>query len=321
MSVHLLTPAAAFVALVGLVPLAFVLAVDRRNGRARSILGLREPPPRERLTLPVSVALTAVVLGLAAAHPVFRTEQPRVARLDAEALIAVDTSRSMRASPTSRSPTRLDRARRIAQEIRAALPEVPTGLGTFTDRPLPLLLPTPDRDAFTSVVRTSLGIERPPGLQSSTTISSFDAVAPFPLEGYFATSARKRLLVILTDAESTGFNEAGVRKSFEARPRTQVVLIRIGKTGERVFGPSGQPESDYIPPPATGATLASFLEATRGRAFDEHQIGGAERAAVAALGSGPTANLGSTTGRHDLAPWLVLAAVVPLGAVLRRRNL
>jgi hypothetical protein len=321
MNVHLLTPAAALVALVGLVPLACVVAVDRRNTRARALLRLPEPAAAERLALPVAVALVAAVLGLAAAHPVFRTEQPRVARLDAETFIAIDTSRSMRASPTPRSPTRLDRARRIAQEIRAALPDVPTGLGTFTDRPLPLLLPTPDLDAFTAVARASLGIERPPGLQSSTTISSFDAVAPFPLEGYFKPAAKKRLLVILTDAESTGFNEAGVRKSFAARPRTAVVLIRIGKTGERVFGPSGQPESDYIPPPATGATLESFLRATRGRAFDEHHVAGAESAAHAALGSGPTANLGSTTGRHDLAPWLVLAAVVPLGVVLRRRNL
>jgi hypothetical protein len=227
----------------------------------------------------------------------------------------------MDASETARSDVRLDRARRIALRIRGALADVPTGLGTFTDRPLPLLLPTTDRDAFTSAVQRSLGIERPPGLQSSTTISSFDAVAPFPLEGYFRPGAKKRVLVILTDAESTGFNEAGVRQSFRAKPRTAVVLVRIGKSGERVFGASGQPESAYIPPPATGETLHRFLDATHGRAYDENDVAGAERAAVEALGAGPTANLGSTTGRHDLAPWLVLAAVVPLAIVLRRRNL
>ena len=166
-----------------------------------------------------------------------------------------------------------------------------------------------------------LGIERPPGLQSSTTISSFDAVAPFPLEGYFRRGAKKRLLVILTDAESTGFNEAGVRKSFEAKPRTAVVLVRIGRSGERVFGASGQPESAYIPPPATGETLHNFLAATHGVAYGEDDVAGAERAAVEALGSGPTATLGSTSAKHDLAPWLVVAAAVPLAIVLRRRNL
>jgi hypothetical protein len=267
------------------------------------------------------VAAIAVVLGLAAAQPVLSSPRPRLARLDAEALVAVDTSRSMDASATSGSPVRLERARRIALRIRAALPEVPMGLGTFTDRPLPLLLPTPDRDAFTAAVARSLGIERPPGLQNGTTISSFDAVAPFPLEGYFRPGAKKRLLVILTDAESTGFNEAGVRKSFEAKPRTAVVLVRIGRSGERVFGPSGQPESAYIPPPATGDTLRQFLGATHGRAFGEDDVADAERAARTTLGSGPTTNLGSSGGRHELAPWLVLAAVVPLAVVLRRRNL
>lgn len=319
--IHFDTPTAALVALAGLVPLALVLVVERRNERARALLGLSAPPPRSRWTLRVAVVAIAAALGLAAAQPVLSSTTPRLARLDAEALVAVDTSRSMEASATAESDVRLDRARRIALRIRAALGDVPTGLGTFTDRPLPLLLPTTDRNAFAGAVEKSLGIERPPGLQSSTTISSFDAVAPFPLEGYFRPGAKKRLLVILTDAESTGFNEPGVRKSFEAKPRTAVVLVRIGRSRERVFGASGQPESAYIPPPATGETLHNFLAATHGRAYREDDVAGAEQAAVEALGSGPTANLGSATTRHDLAPWLVVAAAVPLAIVLRRRNI
>src|SRR5262245_24459646 len=264
MHLHFLAPTAALVALVGLVPLAVVLLVDRRNARARALLGLPEPRQRERLTLPFAVVLLSAVLGLAAAQPVWRTERPRVARLDAEAFVAVDTSRSMLASSTADSAPRLDRARRIALAIRSAIPDVPTGLGTFTDRPLPLLLPTPDRDAFAAAVHRSLAIEQPPGLQNSITISSFDAVAPFPLEGYFGPGKTKRLLVIITDAESTTFNYSGVKKSFEARPRTAVVLVRIGGSGERVYGTDGLPESDYVPPPATGSTLKAFLDATRG---------------------------------------------------------
>jgi hypothetical protein len=319
--IHFDTPTAGLVALAGLAPLALVLVVEQRNERARALLGLSPPPPRSRWTLRLAVVAIAAALGLAAAQPVLSSTTPRLARLDAEALVAVDTSRSMDASATAESDVRLERARRIALRIRAALADVPTGLATFTDRPLPLLLPTTDRNAFAAAVQTSLGIERPPGLQSSTTISSFDAVAPFPLEGYFTPGARKRLLVILTDAESTGFNEPGVRKSFETKPRTAVVVVRIGRSRERVFGASGQPESAYIPPPATGETLRNFLAATHGRAYREDDVAGAERAAVEALGSGPTANLGSTTARHDLAPWLVVAAVFPLAIVLRRRNL
>jgi hypothetical protein len=320
MPIHLLTPLAALIAVLGVIPIAVALAVERRNARSRALLGLPESPRGSRWTLPVAIGLLVATLGLAASRPVLSHSRPHIARVDAEALVAVDISRSMKASASAHSPSRLDRARRIALEIRAALPEVPTGIGTFTDRPLPVVLPTPDRAAFTAAVTRSLAIEQPPGLQTAATISSFDAVAPFPLEGYFAPSAKKRLLVILTDAESTGFNEAGVRKSFDTKPQTVVVLIRIGRAGERVFGSGGRPESAYIPPPATGEILNHFLDATDGRGFDETHVHGAERAARQALGAGPTVDLGSASGRHDLAPWFVLAAVVPLGVVLRRRN-
>jgi hypothetical protein len=318
---YFLTPEAAVVIVAALVPLALVAVVERRNARARAVLGLQAPELRTRLVLPVAVALLAVVLGLAAAQPVLQTKRSKEVRRDAEAFIAVDISRSMDASANAKSPTRLDRARAISNEVRSALPDVPMGIGTFTDRPLPLLLPTPDAEACRSVVQHSLAIESPPGLQNSTTISSFDAVAPFPLEGYFGAKVTRRLLVVITDAESTGFNEAGVRSSFAERPRTSVVLIRVGSRGERVFGASGRPESAYIPPPASGETLARFLSATRGRSFGEGSTAGAVEAAKAALGDGPRSRLGTVSDRKPLAPWLVLAGVLPLGVVLRRRNL
>src|SRR6185503_6033738 len=155
--VHFDTPTAGLVALAGLVPLVLVLAVERRNERARALLRLSGPSSGSQWTLRVAVVAIAAVLGLAAAQPVLSSTTPRLARLDAEALVAVDTSRSMDASTTAESDVRLDRARRIALRIRAALTDVPTGLGTFTDRPLPLLLPTTDRDAFASTVEKSLG--------------------------------------------------------------------------------------------------------------------------------------------------------------------
>jgi hypothetical protein len=316
-----LTPAAGLIALAGLVPLALVAVVDRRNARTRTALGLDAPSRGTRLELPVAVALLAVALGLAAAQPVLRTHRDRLTRTDAEAFVAVDTSRSMLASPSRSAPIRLDRARRIGEQIRAALPEVPTGIGTFTDRPLPLLLPTPDIDSFDAVANQSLAIEKPPGLQNGTTISSFDAVAPFPLEGYFAPKATHRVLIVITDAESEGFNVAGVRSSFQEKPRTSVVLIRVGREGEHVYDPNGQIEAAYIPPPATGHALKEFLDATHGRAFGEHDVAGAVQAARQMLGRGPEVRLGTASGHRALAPWLVLACVLPLGLVIRRRNL
>ena len=57
-----------------------------------------------------------------------------------------------------------------------------------------------------------------------------------------------------------------------------------------------------------------------GKAFGENDVAGAVRAARAALGTGPRERLGTVSGREDLAPYFVLAAIVPLGVVLRRRN-
>lgn len=321
MPLHLLTPVAALVALAGALPLVLAAVVERRNARTRAVLGLPAPPLASRLEVPAALALLALALGIAAAQPVLRTERGRLVRLDAEVFVAIDTSRSMAASAFPSSPTRLDRARAIGERLRAALSDVPVGLGTFTDRPLPLLLPTSDEEAFTAVAEHSLGIEKPPGLSSGTTISSFDAVAPFPLEGYFGRDVVRRVLVVITDAESEGFNEAGVRVSFRERPRTAVVLVRVGSHDEHVYGPGGRPELAYIPPPASGETLDRFLAAVHGRAVGEHDVAGAVRAARATLGRGPQARVGAVSGRRDLAPWIVLAGVLPLGVVLRRRNL
>ncbi len=316
-----LTPHAALIALAGFVPLATALAVQRRNARARRLLGLPDPGRAARLELPVAIAVLTGILGLAAAQPVLHTERTRLTRLDAEAFVAMDTSRSMLASASARSPTRLDRARRIALRIRAAIPDVPTGIGTFTDRPLPLLLPTSDGEAFAASVQKAIGIERPPPLGSGLTVSSFDAIAPIPTSGYYTPGTKRKLLVVITDAESEGFSVVTLHRDFGPPPKTAVVVVRVGGGGERVYGPDGLPESAYIPPPATGRQLGTFLEATHGRAFGEATVPGAEDAARAALGAGPTAKLDTSSGRRELAPWLVLVAIVPLGAVLLRRNL
>ena len=321
MALHFLTPIAGLIAFAGLVPIALVALVERRARRARRVLGLAAPGALVRVELPVAIAAIAAVLGLAAAQPFLSTERTRLTRLDAEAFVAVDTSRSMLAAGSPDSPIRLDRAKRVARQLRAALADMPIGLGTFTDRPLPLLFPSPDAEAFDSALAKAVGIERPPPRSTGVTISSFDAVAPIPVAGYFRPGVAHRLLVIVTDAESETFAVESLRRDFAGPPRTAVVVVRVGSAGEQVFGPTGAPEPAYIPPPAGGEALAGFLGATRGRSFGEHQVDGAIRAARAELGTGPRARLGTVSGRTDLAPYFVLAAVLPLGIVLRRRNL
>jgi len=316
-----LTPSAGLVAVAGLLPLALIVLTERRGHRLRSVLGLPGGGLAGRLEVPVAVCAISGLLGVAAAQPVLRTDRPRLSRRDAQVFVAIDISRSMLAAASLQGPSRLDRAKRIAVELRAALADTPAGVATFTDRPLPLLFPTGKAGAFADTVAKAVGIERPPPRGTAQTVTTYDALTPIPTSGYFAPGIPHRLLVVLTDAESEGFDVDGLRQSFQTRPRIAVVLVRVGSPNEHVYGPDGLPEPGYFPPAARGQALAQFLHATRGRAFTDHDIGGTIRAARTALGTGPRAELGTVSGRKDLAPYFVLAAALPLGLVLRRRNL
>jgi hypothetical protein len=318
--VRFLTPSGGLIALAGLLPLALLVLTERRGRRARAVLGLTGPGRVDRVQLPAALCALVALLGLAAARPVLRTERDRLARRDAQVFVAIDISRSMLAAASPTAPTRLERAKVVVKRLRAALADTPVGIATFTDRPLPLLFPTSNREAFTSTVDRAIGVERPPPLSSAPTVTAFDALATIPVAGYFRPGVTHRLLVVVTDGESEGFDLGLVREYYAARPRVGVVVIRVAASGERVFGPDRLPEPAYIPPPTSAQALTSFLAATHGQSFGEDNLDGALGSARAALGNGPRARLGSSSGRTDLAPWLVLTAALPLGLILRRRN-
>jgi hypothetical protein len=316
-----LTPRGALVALAAAVPLALVLSTERRSDRVRALLRLEAPSALSRLEVPVAVVAVCALLALAAAQPVVRADRPRLTRTDAQAFVAFDISRSMLAAKSARSETRLERAKRLADRVRARLADVPVGVATFTDRTLPLLFPSASLASFTTTVSKAVGIELPPPRGQSQTVTSFDALAGIPRSGYFAPAIRHRLLIVLTDGESEAIDADGIRQRFSGKPRPAVIVVRIGSTVERVFGPDGLAEPGYFPPPASARALRQFLAATHGRAFAEDEVGAIVGAARASLGAGPRSRLGTISGRDDLAPYFVLAAIVPLALVLRRRNL
>ena len=80
-----LSPLAAFVALVGLLPLAAFFTVSRRASRIRSSLQLAEPGA-VRYSTAVAVVVVACLVGLAAAQPVLARDRDRRVRSDAEAI-------------------------------------------------------------------------------------------------------------------------------------------------------------------------------------------------------------------------------------------
>jgi hypothetical protein len=152
---------------------------------------------------PVAIAVALVMLGVAAAQPASTHASRLRVRTGVEALFVFDTSRSMAASASPRSPTRLARAVATAERLRATIGDVPTGIATLTDRVLPDLLPVAGTESFDAVAAHAVAIESPPPQASAVRATSFAALADIAAGNYFEPTAKRRLVVLLTDGESS----------------------------------------------------------------------------------------------------------------------
>ena len=281
------------------------LGLRRSAGVART-LGL-QPPSRPRLVQMGAASAAIALLGLAAAQPVLtHTSHPRE-RVGVQALFVLDTSRSMAASASATSPTRLDRAVAAAATLRAAIPTVPAGIATFTDRVLPDLLPVTDAASFDAVAQRTVGIEKPPPADSGVRATSFAALDDIATGNYFAPKTTRKVVVLLTDGESNPVDAGGIAQSLRG---FRVVPVRIGRAGEAVYDADGKPEAAYRPDPAGRIVFDELARALDTHVYDEAGAAGALRAAA---GNGATApSQSATTTRTPLAPWLAALALLLL---------
>jgi hypothetical protein len=318
--VRLITPLGALFALTALVPLAVYVARRRRVREIRRALGLARPSLRSELGLVLALAAIPFLLGVAATQPVIETTRTVHERTDAQAFVVLDISRSMLASEKPGAPTRLERAREFALRLRAQVPEVPFGLASLTDRVLPHLFPTTDSRVFSATVRQAVDIEQPPPRDFYLTFATnLNALRAVPETNYFAPTAKRRVLVVLTDGESQP-PESGLAAAFRRRPQVEVVFVHLWDAGERIYE-TGVAEGGYRPDTRAGSSLARAASLVGGRVFEEADVAGVTNAVRAAVGEGETADRQRDSGRLALMPYLTLAALVPLGIVLVRRNL
>jgi von Willebrand factor type A domain len=316
--VRFLTPWAALLAVTALVPIA-VYALRRRRLRAlERSLGL--VPPGLRAQLPLVVALAAVpgLLGVAAAQPVVETTRTAPARTDAEAFVVLDVSRSMLAGAGPGEPTRFERAREMARQLRAAFPEVPFGIVTLTDRVLPHLFPTTDERVFAATLERALGVEKPPpGAFYLTFATNLNTLRDIPGKGYFRPSARQRVVVTLTDGETQAIG-GEVGAAYGRAPRTDLLLVHVWDAREDIYE-TGAAEG-YEPNPQSEAALTRLASLVEGRVLAEHDVSGLLDAFESAVGTGRTLARAERSGSIALMPWVTLAALLPLAAVLLQRN-
>jgi hypothetical protein len=313
-----LTPLAGLVTLAAAVPLVAFVRSEQRAARVRELLHLAAPGSSQRNTVAAIVVL-AVLVGIGAAQPVLEETQEHRARSDAQAFFVIDTSRSMLASEEAGADTRFERARSAALRMRDELDTVPIGIASITDRTLPLLFPTADRDSFASTLELALGVDRPASSEAGNVRATrFGALAAVAARNFFR-GVDRRLVVLFSDAETAQFDPQAIANEF-AQANVQLVVVRFWREGEQVFGPTGSPEP-YEPDPAGAGSAQQLAEAAGGRAFDEDDLDGAIRSAREAVGEGETVRRTVRTDIDPLAPYVFLAALLPLGFLLYRRNL
>jgi von Willebrand factor type A domain len=312
-----LTPAAALVALAALLPVAAWLAARRRVEAVRRGLRLPAPERRAAFVRPALGVAGVALLGLAAAQPALtHTTRPRVLR-DVQAVFVVDTSRSMAASASPASPTRLDRAVAAAVRLRQAIPQVEAGVLTLTDRVLPDLLPVPDRSAFAAVVQRAVRIESPPPRSASVRATRYTALVNVAEGNVFAPRATRRIVVLLTDGESTPVDTGDLSRALSASRGYRFAAVRFWSAGESVFDADGEAEAAYRPDPTGATTLRDTADAVGGRSFDEGDLGAAVSYVRGLAGGGPTVRAaGTTRTRETLAPYAALAGLLCLLAAL-----
>jgi hypothetical protein len=325
-TLEFLTPMGALIALAVLLPVAALVTLSRRASRVRRGLGLPGLSMRLRL-LPIAAVLTvAGLLGLAAAQPLLGRTSTQEVRSDAEALLVVDVSRSMLARQGLGGPSRLERAKSAGVRLRASLPSVPMGIASMTNRVLPHLFPSADRDVFEATLERAIGIERPPPGSSflapnqpvATNVTSFDSLAHVATQRFYSAAATHRLLVVFTDGESTQVSEAAVARRLR-RARIETVFVQFWDASEQVFT-KGSPELEYKPDPGARSILDRLATAAGGSVYDEESLDSAMGKARDLLGSGPTVAQSPRPDQIALAPYLAAVAFLPLTLLLWRRD-
>lgn len=320
MDVTLLTPLGALVALVVVVPLVALALVRRRGAAVRRAVGLPEPRALVLRGAVAAIAAAAVLLGLAGTQPRIEWTSDQRVRSDAEAMVVLDTSRSMLARTSPRSEIRYDRAVDAALRFRSAFPDVPIGIASFTDRVLPHLFPSVDDDVFVATLRRSLGIDRPPPhgsfVSTATRLAALETVVS---RRFFTPTARSRLIFVVTDGESVPLSGAKIAAAFRRPPGVDAIFLHVWNGDERVFD-GGQPEPQYSPDPRSRGILDAAADTLGGSVFAEDQLDEAIAAAREALGEGPTVTQGQKRNRIALAPYLAGAVFLPLVLLLWRRD-
>jgi hypothetical protein len=314
-----LTPIDALFALAAVIPLAALWFAQTRMEQVRRLFSLASPRRRELVAVIVALSLLPVLMGVAAAQPVVVRHHLLGQRLDVQAFFVFDTSDSMTARTGPHGLTRLERAKQEAEQVIPKLGDIPVGIASMTDRVLPDLMPNPNLALVRRVIGQSVGINRPPPSQIYKVATTFSALYPIPTYNFYSPGVTHRILVVFTDGEAKPIRS---QIGYElARAMTvHPLFVHVWAPTERIYA-NGRLDTRYRPDPTSTRALTRFATAAHGRVFGETDLRPLEQTIRAEAGNSPVTTNVLGYARVALAPWFVLAGVVPLGFLLYRRNL
>jgi hypothetical protein len=320
MGVSFLTPLAGLFALTAVIPLAALFLMEDRTRRLRQLFSLAAPRRRELVTVAVALAVLPALVAVAATQPIVIHKQTLTERIDAQVFLVFDTSFSMTARSGPHAPTRLARAKKEATALIPQLGDIPVGVATMTDRVLPNLMPTTNVGVALRTVDQSVGInEPPPSLMYPGRATTLEALIPLSGDHLFPPGVKHPILVIFTDGEEQGLPPFTTYASLAQQVTIPPLFVHIWAPTEHIYL-HGQIDPKYVPDPTSGTVLADFASQTRGKVLREGDVRGLLDAIRAKAGSKPATTMLLGYSRVALAPWFLLAGVIPLGFLLYRRN-
>jgi hypothetical protein len=300
-----LSPQAAYVGLAFAAPLVALAIRERAGARVRSTLHLRRPAFIRQLVRPVGLVALAALVAATAAQPAIRDTDSTKVRSDAELYLTFDVSRSMSAAGAPGGVVRMERARVLGRDVHAALPDVPTGVATLTNRMMPLLFPTGDARGVTAVIDHTVRLLQPqPVRYTAARASSLSSLTLAADRSYFDPSARKRVLVVFTDLDSDFFSLDGTLRLLRQH-RIEPFLVRVAAPGERIFDAAGRPNA-YI---SESTVTVAALRRAHWHAFEENETARLVSEIRSYLGKGPVGASGLVESQRNLAPLFALAAL------------
>ena len=314
-----LTPLDALFALAAAIPLAALWLAQARMESIRRVFSLATPRRRELAGVVAALALLPVLMGVAAAQPVVVRHHLLGQRQDVQVFFVFDTSTSMKARTGPHGPTRLSRAKREAEQVIPKLGDIPVGLAAMTDRVLPVVMPTPNYGLVRRTLDQSVGINQPPPSQIyQGRATTFSALFPMSNSNFYSPGVRHPILVVFTDGEAVPIRSAigyDLARAMTVHP----LFVRVWAPTERIYR-HGRVVPGYRPDPTSDHALHQFAAAAHGRVFGENDLHELAQTIRAEAGSSPVETDVVGYARVALAPWFVLAGVIPLGFLLYRRN-